>query len=149
MTLDDQIADLGMTGELADVLTRVLKERAVETGREAGYVSIRPTGRHIAAYFNRKFVDVAVDPHTSREIASRLPGTSVITKTTATHYLRIPDGCVATDAVVDLVTTAVDWRERGHQWSGSWSGGASADLAGETCQSCYLEIAKNGTCGCE
>jgi len=148
VTLDEQIADLGLPSDLADALRGVVMARSVETNREAGYISVRPSGRHIAAYFNKKFVDIAVEPTTSKATSARHPGTRAIEKTTATHYLRVPEGVVDKDGVVALVGTALDWRERGHQWSGSWTSGGSADLAGEICAICNTQIAQNGTCYC-
>ena len=149
MDVDEQIVDLGMAGDLAAALRRVASARAVEVEREAGYVSVRPVGRHIAAYFNRQLVDIAVEPLKSAGVAVRHPGTTVLQKTNATHYLRVPTGAVDEDKIVELVTEALDWREIGNRWSGRQAPGGAADLAGETCAACFLVIANNGTCGCD
>lgn len=148
MTLEEQISDLGLPDGLADILRGVAASRNVETSRQAGYISVRPPNRRIAAYFNKKFVDIAVEPATSKATSAGQPGTRVIEKTTATHFLRVPPGVVDQNQAVAWVATALDWRERGQQWSGEWSTGGPTDLAGEVCAHCNMEIAKNGTCSC-
>lgn len=82
MTLEDQIEDLGVDDALADVLREVAAQRAVEIGAEAGYLSVRPSHRHIGAYFTKKYVDVAVQPERSAAVAARLPGSRVMPRTT-------------------------------------------------------------------
>lgn len=149
MTLEEQIADLGLADSLATVLVHVASPVDVETGREAGYVSVRPAGCHIAAYFNRAFVDIAVQPLDSAGLCHRTPGSSVLRKTTATHYLRIPAEHVESEHAVALIEGALAWRQQGPRWSGSWSGGGSADLAGEQCAECNIVIAANGSCFCD
>lgn len=148
MNLDEQIADLGLVSGLADALRAVVVARNAEANRESGYISVRPSGRHIAAYFNRRFVDVAVPPDRSQTLQVQHPGTKVIRKTTATHYLHVPEGLLERDTIVALVTGALDWREGGHQWNGAWGAGRSTDLAGEVCATCNVQIAANGECFC-
>lgn len=149
MILDEQILDLDLASDLADALRAVVASRNAETNRESGYISVRPTGRHIAAYFNRRFVDIAVTPDSSQGLHVQHPGTSVIRKTTTTHYLHVPDGLLDSDTLVALVVAALDWRERGHRWNGAAGpAGRWSDLAGEVCAVCNLQIAANGECSC-
>lgn len=149
MQLDQQISELPLPSDLAALLRRVVQGRTVETAREAGYISLRPVDRHIAAYFNRGFVDVAVRPEESSVRAAENSGAQVIRRTTATHYVRIATGAVNLDRVAPLIQSALDWREFGSRWSGAHARTAAGDLAGEVCGTCFIAIAVNGACLCD
>lgn len=149
MTVEEQIAELGLAPDHAEVLLRLVSRRSLETAREAGYISLRPQERHIAAYFNKRFLDIATPPEESAGAAHRHPGTRVRRVTTATHMLRVPPDTVAHDELVALVERALDWRESGHHWGGTSTQGGASDLAGETCASCFLVVPKTGVCDCQ
>lgn len=144
----EQLQHAGLPSAYGALLTAVAAERPVELAAECTYVSVRPPDRHIGAFLNKKYVDVAVAPDRSAGAAVRFPGAEVRPRTTATHYVRVPLG--ADQAVlVEEVVAALDWRDGGHQWGGSVGAQQSSDVAGETCATCWTAIAVNGTCLCD
>lgn len=151
MDISEQIDEFEMGSERAAALRAVLGRYAPDVDFQPGYVSVRPPGRHIAAYFNRTFVDVVVDPLKANAVAMENPGTRVQPKrTSTTAYLRVPGSAVSTDRLVELVLGALAWREVGTRWGGEMShSGLGADLAGESCQTCWTQLSNSGACLCD
>lgn len=149
MNLEEQIANLNPEAFVADLLRAVCSARGVETAREASYIGVRPQDRNVAAYFNRRFVDIAVDPSDSAAAAARVQASRVLPKTRATHYVRVDGADLHQEAVPDEILHAVSWREHGPRWAGGSGSGAFRDLAGEVCGTCNLAITPAGSCGCD
>lgn len=151
MDFREQLDGFGMDPELAAALRAVVGLYAPEADVQPGYISVRPPGRHIAAYFNRRFVDIVVEPLKADDVAWQNPGTRVQAKrTSTTAYLRVPAATVSTDRVVELVLDALAYRELGTSWAGEASGsGLGADLAGQTCQTCWTQLSNSGACSCD
>lgn len=151
MDINEQIDDFGMDSEHAAALRIVVGMYAPDVDVQPGYISVRPPGRHIAAYFNRTFADVVVEPLKAGAVAVQNPGTRVQPKrTSTTAYLRVPGTAVSTDRLAQLVLDALAWREAGTRWSGEVShSGLGADLAGQTCQTCWTQLSNSGACSCD
>jgi hypothetical protein len=150
MEATEQIDAFGMSGEFAEALRSVIAEHGPVVDFQPGYVSMRPAGRHVAAYFNKNFVDIVVDPAKVHGVAAKHPGTRVQPKlTSTTAYLRAPAKVLPVPTLVDLITKAIVWREAGNAWSGEVQAGVAADLAGERCRTCNTTISKNGSCWCD
>ena len=149
-SVDELIAELALAPDLAEVLRRVTSRRDVGLDRQNAYISLRPAGHYIAAYFNKRHVDVVVEPLQAQAVCAAHPGTSLLPKRTSeTAYVRIPSGTVEESKVVTLIEHAIVYRESGARWSGQSGPGLGADLAGATCVTCHFELAKNGSCGCD
>ena len=144
----EQLQHAGLPSAYGALLTAVAAERPVELAAECTYVSVRPPDRHIGAFLNKKYVDVAVAPDRSAGAAVRFPGAEVRPRTTATHYVRVPLDADPT-VLVEEIVAALDWRDGGHQWGGSVDSTQTSDIAGETCATCWTAIAVNGTCLCD
>lgn len=69
MGVEEQIAELGVAADHADVIRTLLSRRSLETACEGGYISVRPPERHIGAFFNKRYVDVATRPEESANLA--------------------------------------------------------------------------------
>lgn len=151
MNIGEQIEAFGFSPEHAGALRAVIKRYAPEVDVQPGYISIRPGGRHIAAYFNKNFVDVVVDPMQVDATAVRNPGTRAQAKrTSTTAYLRVPRTTLTTDRLVDLVLGALARQEAGSRWRGEVGhSGLGADLAGQTCQTCRTQVSNSGACMCD
>lgn len=150
MSINEQIDRFGMVPDLAAALREVIAQHGPEVDFQPGYISVRPAERYIAAYFNKSHVDIAVNPHKADSLSSGYPGTRVQPKkTSTTAYIRVPAKTLASDSLLELVAAALTWREAGARWSGEMQDGFAADLAGETCQTCNVTIAKNGSCWCD
>ena len=150
MSLMSQISGLGLANDLARALVAVVRKHGPEVDLQSGYISVRPAEGHIAAYFNRNFVDIVVDPSKADGIAVRHQGTRVLPKrTSTTAYLHVPAGTLDEATVSSLLDDALAWREAGARWFGAADGPLGVDVAGETCQTCRLTIAKNGECDCD
>jgi hypothetical protein len=139
-----------MSDEFAEALRSVIAEHGPLVDFQPGYVSVRPAGRHIAAYFNKNFVDIVVDPAAVHGVAAQHRGTRVQPKmTSTTAYLRVPAKALPAPSLGDLISTAIIWRDAGNAWSGEAQAGVGADLAGENCRTCNTTISKNGSCWCD
>ena len=151
MDINEQIDEFGMDPEHAAALRTVFGQYAPDVDVQPGYISVRPPGRHIAAYFNRTFVDVVVDPMKADGVAVQNPGTRVQPKrTSTTAYLRVPGAVVATERLAQLVFDALAYREAGTRWGGELTrAGLGVDLAGEMCQTCWTQISNSGACLCD
>lgn len=151
MDINEQIDGFGMESEHAAALRTVAERYAPDLDVQPGYISVRPPGRHIAAYFNRTFVDVVVDPLKADGVAVRNPGTRLRPKrTSTTAYLHVPGSAVSADRLAELVLAALAWREAGTSWGGEVRrSGLGADLAGQTCQTCWNQLSNSGACACD
>lgn len=151
MDINEQINEFGMDSQYAAALRTVIEQYAPDVDVQPGYISVRPTGRHIAAYFNKTFVDVVVDPMKADGVAVQNPGTRVqLKRTSTTAYLRVPGSAVSTGRLAQLVLDALAYREAGTKWGGEVTrAGMGVDLAGETCQTCWTQISNNGACMCD
>jgi hypothetical protein len=140
MDISEQIDEFRMDSRHAAALRAVIGRYApvVDVVDEHGYISVRPPDRHIAAYFNRGFVDVVVDPLKADAVAVANPGTRVQPKrTSTTAYLRVSGTAVSSDRLEELVLAALARQEAGRRWGGrATNSGLGADLAGQTCQTC-------------
>lgn len=151
MDVHEQIDEFGLTPEHSAALRAVIGLYAPDVDVQPGYISVRPQGRHIAAYFNRTFVDVVVDPLKVDAVAVQNPGTRAQPKrTSTTAYLRVPKAVMSADRLAEMVLGALAWREAGTSWGGEVThSGVGADLAGETCQTCWTELSNSGACACD
>lgn len=151
MDIGEQIDGFGLSAEHAAALRAVIEQYAPEVDVQPGYVSVRPGGRHIAAYFNKNFVDVVVDPMQVDGVAVKHPGTKAqLKRTSNTAYLRVPRTAVTTDRLVELVLGALARQEAGSRWGGEvGQSGLGADLAGQTCQTCWTQLSNSGACACD
>lgn len=151
MDIDEQIDEFGMDSDHAAALRTVIGLYAPEVDVQPGYISVRPPGRHIAAFFNRRRVDVVVDPMKAERVAWQNPGTRVAAKrTSTTAYLCVPGAAVTPDRLVQLVLDALAYRETGRSWTGeAGHTGLGADLAGETCETCWTQLSNSGACSCD
>lgn len=151
MDTSGQIDGFGMDSGQAAALRSLIGQYAPDVDVQPGYVSVRPPGRHIAAYFNKAFVDVVVDPLKADAVAVRNPGTRVQPKRTSTAaFLHVPARTVTTDRLVELVLDALAWREAGARWGGeAGRSGLGADLAGQMCQTCFTQLSNSGACLCD
>jgi len=151
MEISEQVDEFGLNSEHAAAFRAVVEQYAPDVDVQPGYISVRPHDRHIAAYFNRTFVDVVVDPLKADAVAVNNPGTRVQPKrTSTTAYLRVPGKAVTADRLAELVLVALSWREAGARWGGEAShSGLGADLAGETCETCWTQLANSGACMCD
>jgi len=151
MDISEQIDEFGMASGHAAALRAVIGRYAPEVDVQPRYISVRPPGRHIAAYFNKTFVDVVVDPLKANAVAVQNPGTRVQPKrTSTTAYLRVPGAAVTTDRLAELVLAALARQEAGGGWGGEVShSGLGAELAGQTCQTCWTQLSNSGACSCD
>jgi len=151
MDISEQIDEFGMDSGHAAALRAVIGSYGPDVDVQPGYISVRPPGRYIAAYFNRTFVDVVVDPLKANAVAVQNPGTRVQPKrTSTTAYLRVPPKVVTTDRLAELVLAALALRDAGSRWGGEAShSGLGADLAGQTCQTCWTQLSNSGACSCD
>lgn len=119
MNIDKAAAEVGMSTDLVAALTAAVAQWNPAVHRESHYVAIRPPERNVAAYFNRAHVDIVVDPLKAQATTAAYPGTWLLPKkSSAAAYVRVPTGTLPIATVVDLVGTALAWREQGSRWSG-------------------------------
>lgn len=151
MDISKQIDEFGMGSRHAAALRAVLEQYTPLVDVKPGYISVRPEGRRIAAYFNKTFTDVVVDPLQVDTVAVQNPGTNAQPKrTSTTAYLRVPGSAVSSTRLVELVLTALARQEAGTRWGGESSRSElAADLAGQQCQTCWTELSVSGACLCD
>jgi hypothetical protein len=89
--LEDDLADLTPSRAIHKLVRDVDRQRAVESGRRADYVSLRPTGQVIACYVHRNRVSIAMDTTDAQLVPARLPGTRLQGKGPTTYVIAQTD----------------------------------------------------------
>ncbi len=149
--LVDHLANLGPDRSILKLVRAAARERVLESGRRADYVSLRPPDQAIACYVHRNRVSIAIDPGKADPLPHRIAGTR-LERRGPTTYVIAPTGVVAgreADAL-NLLLESIDWRAAGGR------GRALGDRASkrtarepDVCPNCWTQIAPAGACMCE
>lgn len=147
--LTAHLDDLAPTPPVRALATDLAGRSAVESDRQAQYVSIRPAMEGaIAVYLHRRYVSIALPPERAAKIAPQFPGAMVRKKTPATTYLVLEDSLLGQqhDLAAELAHEAVAWRATGPK-SGV-GGGHSKHIEQEldVCLIHWMQLLPSGAC---
>jgi len=112
--LEPHLADLAPHRSIERVVRAAAKQRDLEVGRRADYVSLRPPQRTIACYVHASRLSIAMDPAEAANVSRDLP-VRLEKRNPATTYV-VVEAAVVSDRyheVLDLIVASIDWRAAG------------------------------------
>lgn len=109
--LAHHLDQLGANLRVRQFVQEVARRRAVASQPKAAYVNVRrPGSSSVAMYVHRAKVSIALDPRRAEQMAARLPGAVLQTKSAATSYLVLEEEVLlaAPQELLALAVEAVD-----------------------------------------
>jgi hypothetical protein len=147
--LQQHLEDLAPTARIEQLATDLAGRSAIESDRQAQYVSLRPSMEGaVAVYLHKNWVSLALPPERALEVIGQLPGATLDKKTPATTYVHISDEVLEEryDVAVQVAGEAVSWRATGPRSSvGTGSTKSPAKQIG-SCPVHHLQLLPSGAC---
>jgi hypothetical protein len=151
--LTKHLDDLDPTPTVRALATTLDGRTAIESDRQAQYVSLRPSLHGaVALYLHRRYASIALPPERALAVAPQLPGAVLRKKTPATTYLVLENGILDQHAqlATDLAVEAVSWRANGPK---SAVGAGSSKTSAKELEFCLIHnilLLPSGVCAdCE
>jgi hypothetical protein len=148
-TLQEHLDDLDPTPAVRTFASALAGRTAVESDRQAHYVSLRPSMEGaVAVYLNRTWISIALSPERAAELDGTVPGASLDKKTAATTYLRAGDDVLAGqhDVLLGIAEEAVAWRANGPKSSVGIGSPKKSEQALQFCPKHQMALLPSGAC---